>query len=200
MKIAIKTNVLKASVFCVAGKKETREVMQHIYLDFRHGAVNRLRVVSVHGHYLSAFKQDLEYLEDDQTADFQLIVPIDVVKSAAKSKAQEVILESMPDGRYMLGDVVFAPIQGTFPDYDRVIPSHNLPMAKEPHQFNWECLAIGQDAMRAFYGDNKRNFRLTHLEDVGAMHTGSSDAVFVVMPLRKSAFAEDNSENYQGFF
>ncbi len=203
MKTQIKTAALRAAINCVADKKDLRTYQRDILLDFRHGAVNRLRIVSTDGAILFAGQHALEYAEDEQTADFKLLLPIDAVKLALKGagKREFITLESLPDGRYALGDTLFntAPAN-QFPSYERVIPDHNAKLADAPLQFDADLLKRGQDALRAFY-DNKEAFYLTHLDSLGSvMHAGSSEALIVIMPLRDSAFSHCNSDKYQGFY
>ena len=202
MKISIPLNVIKAASYCVANNKDIRHYLRHVCFDFKHGEVNHLRLISTDGAILSAFQVDLVYEDDSQSADFQLIVPIDVIKNAIKTKRNNIVFESLPDGRYMLADNVFSPVDGKYPDYMRVIPSITDKPADKPLQFDPDLLVKGKDALNAFRNySNPVNFRLDHLPTLGSvMHDGASDAVIVVMPLRDSAFAHMNSDNYQGFF
>ena len=203
MKTTIKTTALRAATLCATDKKDHRTYLRDILLDFRHGVVNRVRIVATDGAILFAGQHALEYSEDAQTADFKLLLPIDAVKLALKGAGKNayITLESLPDGRYALGDTLFSTLSaGTFPSYERVIPDQNAKVSDVPLQFDADLMKRGQDALRAFY-DNKEKFYLTHLDDLGSvMHAGSSEAVVVIMPLRDSAFAWCNSDKYQGFY
>ena len=61
MKISIPLNVIKAASYCVANNKDLRHYLRHVYFDFKHGEVNRLRLISTDGVILSAFQVDLVY-------------------------------------------------------------------------------------------------------------------------------------------
>lgn len=130
-------------------------------------------------------------------------MPIDAVKLALKGagKREFITLESLPDGRYALGDTLFSTLSaGTFPSYERVIPDHNARVSDVPLQFNADLMKRSQDALRTFYGNNKM-FYLTHLDNLGSvMHAGSSEVLVVIMPLNDSAFEWCNSDKYQGFY
>lgn len=199
MKTSVRVSTLKAALIA-APKKDIRCYMVGVHLDFKHGAVNRINVVSTNGHVLSAFSEPLEYSDNPQTADFSITVPRSAVDLAIKGAGKRHALElsSLDDGRYQLGDVIFSPVDGRFTDYARVIPAPGS--TSETLNFNPDYLAIGQDALALFYGDTKTVFPVEHVgsagttSGIGVVHYGRNDAVFVVMPIR------DNELPYQGFF
>lgn len=195
MKTTIKTSTLKAATHCMA-KKDIRYYLCGVLLAFKHGAVNRLEVVSTDGHCMSAFSEPLEYTDNPQTADFEFIIPDSAVKLALKGagKRHELTIESLPDGRYALGDTIFVPIDGKFPDYRRVIPINDVKPSETPLQFDAELLLKGQTALRDYLGGNRYTATMAHLLNVGVMHNGTNQAVVVIMPIRP------NGLEYQGFF
>ena len=197
MKTYIKTRTLKASIYCAA-VKDVRYYLQGVHLHFRHEGITRVEVVSTDGNIMSAFIDTMEYIEDAQTADWSIIIPIDVVKKVSKVKKAVVILESLPDGRYMLDDTVFAPVDGRYPDYRRVIP--NAIDAAKPNpdtdrvQIDPDLMVRCADALLTYTGATKRklSFQIDHFERASVMHCGENNAVCVVMPYRH------NGLTYQG--
>lgn len=188
MRLSIKKSTLKASIFAAPKKADTRYYLNGVCLSFKHGAVNRLEVSSTDGHMLSVFSDPLEYQDNPQTADFEMIVPLETIKAAAKSKYDTVSLESMSDGRYALGGVIFSPIDGKFPDYRRVIPSS---VSGEACQCNPALLQRGFDAMQAYYDYSDKALFQNVVHDMNGegssvIHAGQNNAVVVVMPLRKA--------------
>lgn len=77
-------------------------------------------VVATDGHCLSAFKtvESASYLPE-------FIIPLDAAKIIAKLKAQLVTVKLLDDNRIDIGGVVFAPIEGRFPDWRRVMGTAN---------------------------------------------------------------------------
>lgn len=200
MKVSIRVSTLKAAV-CCAAEKDFRTCLNSVHFDFVHGEVPRLRVVSTDGTVLFAASEPLEYLEGAQTADFSLTLPVSAIKTAVKTKSSEITLEALPDGRYLVGDTITSTIDGKFPDYLRVIPKHNAKLSEAPLQFDVDLLACAQNALRHYHDDKKGVYRLSHLENIAVLHSGSSSVVVVIMPLRvESAFSGHNSNTYQGFY
>jgi DNA polymerase III subunit beta len=194
MQTTIRTSTIKAAIHCAA-VNDTRYYLNGALFEFKHDHIN---IVSTDGHRLSAFREPLEYAAEAQTADYEFIIPLDVLKQAAKSKSPLVVLESTPDGRYMLNNVVFAPIDGKFPDYRRVIPTSFTGQAA---QYRPEYLVDAKNALRDFYQIKTKDWLGTKLEQngdsAGAVHCGKADAVVVIMPLR--TYELEKIGNYQGF-
>ena len=195
MKTYITSNVLKASVHCAA-KKDTRYYLCGVLFAFKHGFFSKLEIISTDGHVMSAFSIPLDYVDNAQTADFEFIIPIDAIKLALKgsAKGDALILESLPDGRYVLGDIIFSPIDGKFPDYRRFIPLSNQSDSEKPLNFNVDLLDKAQSAMRDFFRKPDGIYTVTHKSGAGIMHNGTNDAVCVVMPIRETDCA------YQGLY
>ena len=188
MQTYIKTQTLKASIYCAA-VKDIRYYLQGVHLHFRHDGVTRVEVVSTDGHILSAFVDACEYIEGAQSDDWCITVPTDLIKKVSKVKKAVVILGSLPDGRYMLDDTVFAPIEGQFPDYRRAIPD---PQVTQPYsgtdavQIQPEIMVRCADALMTYNGTAKGKFplQIDHFEKSSVMHCGKNNAVCVVMPYR----------------
>lgn len=191
MKTTIRVSTLKASVVCAA-RKDIRCYLNGVLLAFRHGAVNRVEVVSSDGHVMSAFSEPLDYTDGAQTANFDIIVPLSALTLALKGagKRDVLVFESLPDGRYALGDTIFSPVDGKYPDYRRAIRQETQP---EDHvQCNPDLLAKGLDCLRLFYGSKVTPMQTPTSRGI-IMHCGRNDAVVAVADWR--AFG-----TYQGFY
>lgn len=197
MKTTIEMRALDAALHCAA-VKDVRYYLNGVLLDFKHEAnLDHINVVGTDGTILCAYRLPLDYLEGEQVADFQLIIPIDSVKAAIKTKAKFLELSSLDDGRYMLGDIVFTPIDEKFPDYSRVIPRHDQVVSIPDYRviFNPDLLVRCTKSLRAWYSDKNLvpNVHYSTTYGSAVMHCGESSAVCVVMPTRVAEIS------YQGF-
>jgi DNA polymerase III sliding clamp (beta) subunit (PCNA family) len=176
-------------------KKDTRYYLCGVLFSFKHGEVPRIEVVSTDGAIMSAFSDKLEYFDNPQTSDFEFIIPDSAISLAIKGAGKRTFLtiESLPDGRYALGDSIFSPIDGKFPDYRRVIPKTDKPQSEKPLQFDAELLLKAQKAMQDYW-TTKKLFTVEHKDDVAVMHNGTNQALLIVTPIR------DNAYSYQGFY
>ena len=186
MKTTLLTANLSAALL-IAPKNDIRYYLNGVHLSFHHGDdSNTVDIVSTNGHMLFKSTQTLDYDEGAQTADFSLTIPRDAVETVCRTarinKRKFVSLESLPDGRYMLGDVVFATVDGKFPDYGRVIPEK---CSGEVAQFNHAYLKTASDALRIAYDNKSIHTHLSHNGTSSAVvHTSLRKAFVVVMPLR----------------
>jgi hypothetical protein len=124
-----------------------------------------------------------------------MTIPLDTCKKISK-KADTVILESLPDGNYLIDGIRFTPLDGRYPDYTRVITRHDQVTGDNtPSNFNWEYLVQGNDALNTYYGGKNKVYALVQRgNDAGLMHNGENTAVVVIMPMRVKDIG-----NYQGF-
>lgn len=113
-----------------------------------------------------------------------LMVPLAVAKAAAKGKGS-VTLRAMPDGRYELADQIFAPVDGPFPDWRRVVPSTDTPVA--PSQLNFQFVADAQEQVMLWSGCKVSDTHV-HLSGANAAVVNglTGDAFGAVMPLRNT--------------
>ena len=196
MKISIQASAIRAATICAA-KKDIRYYLQGVYINVAHR--DYATVCGTDGHVLFAGRAAIDTLDGQQSAPWSMIVPLDVVKKINK-RAAAVILESLPDGTYLLDGTRFAPLDGRFPDYSRVIPSpvffipEMVEMAKPGH-FDYALIVRGNDALNAYYGGKVKVYPLEQRgNDSAVMHNGENVAVVVVMPMRIKDVA-----GYQGF-
>lgn len=185
MELSLRKSDLKAAFICSA-VKDIRYYLQGVYLEFAPSASGAatdgiLTFAATDGHILFAGTAPAVFEADPQVAPFWMIIPNDAVKAAIKTKNDVVILRSLPDGRYSLGDTIFAPIDAKFPDFRRVIPAS---VSGETGHYDPELLVRGNDALREYFGSKKRVYRLNNNgKDAGVICGDSRDAVVVVMPM-----------------
>ena len=192
MKISIQASAIRAATICAA-KKDIRYYLQGVYINVAHR--DYATVCGTDGHVLFAGRATIENMAGDLLP-FNMIVPLDVAKKIDK-KAHAVILESLPDGTYLLDGTRFAPLDGRFPDYSRVIPliGQVQPESAKPGHFDYALIVRGNDALNAYYGGKAKVYPLEQRgNDSAVMHNGENVAVVVVMPMRINDVA-----GYQGY-
>ena len=192
MKISIQSSAIRAATICAA-KKDIRYYLQGVYINVAHR--DYATVCGTDGHVLFAGRATIENMAGDLLP-FSMIVPLDVAKKIDK-KAHAVILESLPDGTYLLDGTRFAPLDGRFPDYSRVIPKLDQiqPESAKPGHFDYALIVRGNDALNAYYGGKVKVYPLEQRgNDSAVMHNGENVAVVVVMPMRIN-----DVNGYQGY-
>lgn len=181
MKFDIKTDTLRAAVQ-FAAVKDIRYYLVGVY-------VTKGRVVATDGTIMGVF--------DAPGAEGDVILPLalvqQVIKAAKKAALVEVeILEgkvSMTVGGATFGGAL---VDGTFPDYRRVIPTET---SGEMAQFDLALLERAYAGVAAFYGVKPNMLRLEHNGPAPAVVWDAYDigAVGVIMPMRSDAKAEELS-------
>ena len=183
MKISIQASAIRAAAICAA-KKDIRYYLVGVHLKVAHR--DYATVAGTNGHILFAGRAAIENLENQQSADWSMTIPLEVCKKISK-KLSAVILESLPDGAYMLDGMRFVPVDGRFPDYQRVIPKCDVvQVEQQASQFDYALLAQGNDAMIAYH-DAKSSTVYPLVQrgnDSGLIHNGENTAVVVVMGMR----------------
>lgn len=190
--MTLKTSQLKAALHCAASK-DARYYLNGVLLECC--ANGDVHIVSTDGNTLFAglvAAPDVAWGENPQRGPWRMIVPRDAVATAIKAplgKKGMVNLQAMPDGRYMLNDTVFSPIDGVFPDWRRMCPSHGVlhQRGEKPGQFNPDLLARCADALRDWFSvsSSKVQGYLHQHETSAAVMTGPDCTAFCVcMPLR----------------
>ena len=195
MKLSFSKSYLKAASRCMA-KSDIRYFLSGVYVEYGPlpigggEAGGTVIVVATTGHVLFAGKTPAAWIDGDGKESFSVIVPDSAVKLAVKGKGANVELELMPDGRFAIEGQVFTPIGAKYPDFSRVIPST---VSGEKGYFNPEYLALGQDALRDVFGKGAFPTLEHNGTSVAAMHCGTDDCVFAVMPMTKG------THEYKGF-
>ena len=122
-------------------------------------------------------------------ADF--IIPLEIAKLIAKSKAPMVEITIAPDGRFECVGQIFKPLDGKFPDCDRILPNRDRQFDTAVNQYDAELLVRCQTAMRIATGLSKAFFK-TQNSPVGLMHRENDTYPrCAVMPLHDRAFLDN---------
>ena len=114
----IPTDLLKAALFC-ASSEESRYYLRGVHLS------TTGHMVTTDGHRLFCAK-----LAEAVAAD--VIIPIDDVKAALKlagARAQEIEIDLAAN---RIGQISFQPVDGTFPDWRRVVPTGEESPSSKP--------------------------------------------------------------------
>jgi hypothetical protein len=175
----ILTSTIKASIQC-AGVKDVRHILNGAMFKL---SGKTLHVVSTDGRMLSKFAH--EYPEIGGTGgDFEIIIPLDTLKTAAKSAGKLPALElaCVDATHWTLGALAFTPIDGRYPDYERVIVLDRIIGA--PGQFDADLLIRARAALRTFDNAPKAEYFLQHKGTYAAIMRNDGDAVVVIMPSR----------------
>lgn len=145
LQITIPTNILKAAINCAA----TKDV--RYYLKGVHVRVEEDGQTFIESTDGSVVFQDLLAELCTEKGPFSIIIPLDAVKTAVKTKTVSLCLQALDNGRYTLGDVVFTAVDGRFPDITRVLPRKEPYFGPAP-TFDVDMLAACQKALREATG------------------------------------------------
>jgi DNA polymerase-3 subunit beta len=170
-----------------AAVKDIRYYLNGVLLEFT--ASGDIHIVATDGHRMFCGlipAAIARWTDTPQKGPFSIIVPSDTVKTAVKGKG-DITLSAMPDGRYSLGDPIFTPIDGKFPDWRRVIPTKRI--QQDALQFNWSYIADAEKAIQTWH-DSKPNTELRTYDGSGVMHGPDCTAFCVIMPRRSEKVAD----------
>ena len=172
----IPTDLLKAALFC-ASTEETRYYLKGVHMS------TSGHMVTTDGHRLFCAK-----LAEAVPAD--VIIPLDTVKAALKLAGKRA--ETIELNGNTLGGVVFQPVDGTFPDWRRVIPAVDGYQSGDgkPGHFNPDYVYdLGQ--MSRALGSKTGTSYILHAWDSGSPHgvtfSDRTDCFAVIMPMRQFA-------------
>ena len=170
--IEIKSGALNA-MLNLSGKKDIRYYLNGVLVQVHE---NRLRLVATDGHVMGVYQDEIA--SDDS---FQIVIPNEIISKLDK-KQTNVLTNA--DGVWKIDNIIFAPIDGQYPDYMRVLPTKEL--TKEIAQFNPDFIArfakVGKTLTRA----KTPIVQITHNGQSSALvDIGIPDRfIGVVMPLR----------------
>jgi hypothetical protein len=192
MKINIQAAAIRAAAICSA-KKDIRYYLVGVHIKVAHAGY--ASVIGTNGHIMFAGRATIENLEGQQSSAWTMTIPLETCKKINK-KADTVILESLPDGNYLIDGIKFTPIDGRFPDHTRVITrTDQVTGDNSVSDFDYAYLVQGNDALNAYHGGKNTVYPLVQRgNDAGLMHAGENTAVVVIMPRRSKGFT-----TYQGF-
>ena len=177
MKFEIHTATLRAAVE-FAAKKDIRYYLVGVY-------VTKGRVVATDGHVMGVFRVP--------GAAEDVILPLALVQQVLKAAKKAGLVEvEILEGRASMtvGGATFsgALIDGTFPDYRRVIPA-TVPSEGATAQFDPALIERAYAGVAAYYGVKPNVLRLEHNGPAPAVvwHPGDIGALGIVMPMRSDA-------------
>ena len=181
MKFDIKTDTLRA-VVQFAAVKDVRYYLLGIYCTAG-------KVIATDGHVLGVFEAP--------GAAGDVILPLALVQQVIKAAKKAALVEiEILEGRASMtvGGATFggALIDGTFPDWRRVIPAI-VPSEGATAQFDLALLERAYAGVAAFYGVKPNVLRLEHNGPAPAVvwHPGDIGALGIVMPMRSDANAAE---------
>lgn len=180
--ITVKTAAVAAAVL-IAPTKDIRYYLNGVQVKV--DEAGRVLVRATNGYI--AF-EDVGGIEGPRPCEF--VIPVDVAKQIAKSKAREVCIVRNDDGAYVCEGRIFKPVDGAFPDIDRVMPKREKGFEQVVSYYDADLLSLSQKAMRIATGASKSFFRIQN-SPCGLMHREDQDFPRVaIMPLLpEKAFA-----------
>ena len=177
--IKIKTNSLKAATF-IAPTKDVRYYLNGVQILVRNTGAVHVRATS------GSILFDDCGPEKSVLTGTSFIIPVAVAKELAKEKTEILEFSLTEDGRWECAGRLFRPLDGAFPDCDRVIPSQVG--ADRAENYDFELLATAQKAMRAARGNMRGFYRVRNSETAGSAALICCEKEdfprIVVMPLR----------------
>ena len=136
MKIEVDASTLKA-VALAASTETPRYYLNGVYVSL---SASGVRLAATDGKIMLA-SYDTTYRQDKAQG---IIIPNATLKAFKPSKHQKTVeLEQIKDDKWRLGDQLFTPVDGTFPDYRRVIPASTpKKLDHEGYHFATKDLAV----------------------------------------------------------
>jgi len=177
----IDLNLVKTAAFCVS-KEETRYYLNGVYITYDKGA---LISVATDGHRLAAFRHTVS--QDAPLESFGVIVPLAIINAIKLNKHDNTgTLEHVDGLKWSISHngqtVTFDAIDGTFPDWRRIVPTET---SGEIAQFN---LSYMNDfaKMSKQLGRSTPNANIAHNGGGPAVITfgGEVDGFALLMPFR----------------
>lgn len=180
--IVIKTASIKAACL-IAATKDVRYYPNGVQILVRDNG--KVHVRSTDGHVV------FDDLMDEESRDgmLDIIIPIEVATLIGKTKSQFVALTKINESQWECAGQLFIPIDGKFPDCDRVIPERDLQFnTVAGQQYDPTLLAVCLKVMRIATGNPKAFFRLQN-SPCGLMHRENDTYPRCgIMPLHPDAF------------
>jgi DNA polymerase-3 subunit beta len=166
----LNVNYLKAAAI-VTGKEEVRYYLKGVAIQANEEGVF---IIATDGHRALAFRQSDSY----QGQPIDIIIPTEIVTSL-KTKEETVELTNV--SQWALGNLLFKPIEGTFPDWRRIIPSS---VSNETAQFNYSY--VGDFAKVAKALGKGTPVHIAHNGNGPALITFGTDidGIGLLMPMR----------------
>jgi len=179
MPITISPDLLKAAVLFTS-KEETRYYLKGVSIQATPATI---KVAATDGHRLFVAREN----QEENTETFSIIIPSETIATATKGvKYCHLELSKISETQWRLGDTIFTPIDGTFPEYSRIVPTS---VSGETAQYNPEYIAGLGKANKLLGGSNTAT--IGYNGDKPALVTGDGykahNALAVLMPMRSAA-------------
>jgi len=180
MEIQIETALLKAAMLATS-KEEIRYYLKGVFFELR-GL--ELRMVATDGHRLFIACQKLVQPVGDN---WSAILPFDGLKRALTGVPAKQEFVTLSPGRLQstVNDVVMEPIDGTYPDYKRVVPET---ISGETGQFNPIYIGDFGKIAKLVSGNRGLSSLPCHIQHNGngpaIISFGRDDCFGVLMPMR----------------
>jgi len=199
MRIELPAKYLEAALAAVSTKDKTRYYLHGIFVD------SRGFIAATNGHIAFAAKcpsakdcSGFNALPDNPGTLDGIIIPQDTVAGAIKGKGSIVVLERDPNGLFWLscGNVRlhFVPIDGSFPDWQRVIPEQPETLVAAHYKPQYVS-ALGKMAQSVCGGkkDEDNSFLINQSGEGPAPVTfPDTDCVAVIMPMHGDSLKSFN--------
>ena len=183
-KIIVSPDMLRAALLC-AGNEYIRDYLRGVYVD------PTGKLVATDGHRMFvgklAGRYDLAAAGVEPGSFTGWIICRDAIKRALTGYKQDMIVISPTS----IGDLSCQPVDGTFPDWTRVVASRE-PNGK-PAQFNPAYVADMGKIAKLLTGSKTGYVHFHHNGDApcGVTFPGCDDAFAVLMPVRSAHTTED---------
>ena len=175
MTITLSPDLLKAAVLFTS-KEEVRYYLKGVSIQ---ATIATVKVAATDGHRLFVAR----VCQEENTEAFSIIIPSDTIATATKGAKYPLALSKLSDTQWRLGDTIFTPIDGTFPEYSRIVPTS---VSGETAQYNPEYIAALGKANKLLGGSNAAT--IGYNGDNPALVTGDGykahNAIAVLMPMR----------------
>ena len=191
-----------------APKNDVRYYLQGVCLQIRDNHIYTIATDGLHliaQHHGSAISNCGKHLDD-----LEIIIPLDAIKSIKKPGKKDlpnlIVTIDLVNNFYMLGNIVFTPIEGKYPDWRRVLPDQIKirPHEDQPNvQVNTHLLNNLETAFLTIRGLNPKSMdaRCALVKDTIdpatpiILHDCQNDLMGVVMPVRLK-----NESTWKGLF
>lgn len=178
MPVTLSPDLLKAAVIFTS-KEETRFYLKGVAIQATPATV---KIAATDGYRLFVARVD----QTENTETFSIIIPTDAIAAATKGAKYPLALSKLSDTQWRLGDTIFTPIDGTFPGYERIVPTG---VSGETAQYNSEYIAALGKANKLLGGSTTA--KIGYNGDKPALVTGDGykahNAIAVIMPMRSTA-------------
>ena len=175
MTITLSPDLLKAAVLFTS-KEETRFYLKGVSIQ---ATLATIKVAATDGHRLFVARVN----QEENTEAFSIIIPGDTIVTATKGAKYPLALSKLSENQWRLGDTIFTPIDGTFPEYSRIVPTS---VSGETAQYNPEYIAALGKANKLLGGSNTAT--IGYNGDNPALVTGDGykvhNSIAVLMPMR----------------